>query len=119
MTAVRLGRTDVVKLLLDHGAEVNGREKKFGQTALMWAASHPQIVRLLLNHKADLHAVSTNGMSSCRFIDPLSAPSAQRVCHGLSKATTRAREAARMRFISQYSLETSSPHSCCWTPEWT
>ncbi len=59
MTAVRLGRTDVVKLLLDHGAEVNGREKKFGQTALMWAASHPQIVRLLLNHKADLHAVST------------------------------------------------------------
>ena len=36
-------------MLLDRGA--NGeyaREKKFGQTALMWAAGHPDAVRLLV-----------------------------------------------------------------------
>jgi ankyrin repeat protein len=55
MTAARTGSTDVVRLLLDRGADVNAREKYKGQTALMWAAAerHPEIVRLLLERGAD------------------------------------------------------------------
>jgi ankyrin repeat protein len=58
MTATRLGQVDVVKMLLDRGALVNAREKKFGQTALMWAAGYPAETRLLVDHGADVHAVS-------------------------------------------------------------
>lgn len=43
MTAARTGSVDVVRALLVHGARVNGKEKRRGQTALMWAVSenHP------------------------------------------------------------------------------
>ncbi|HLJ14518.1 MAG TPA: ankyrin repeat domain-containing protein, partial [Bryobacteraceae bacterium] len=58
MTAARLGQIDVMKMLLDHGARVNAREKKFGQTALMWAAGHPDAVRLLVARGADVRATS-------------------------------------------------------------
>ena len=58
MTAARLGQVDVVKLLLDRGANVNARTKKFGQTAVMWAAGYPAIVRLLLERGADPSAVT-------------------------------------------------------------
>jgi ankyrin repeat protein len=37
---------------------VNIHEKKFGQTALMWAVGNPEAVRLLLKHGADIRAVS-------------------------------------------------------------
>jgi hypothetical protein len=47
-----------MKLLLSRGADVNAREKKFGQTALMWAAGYPAAVRLLLEHGADPRAVT-------------------------------------------------------------
>src|SRR5216110_3013447 len=40
MNAAHLGRTDLVKLLLEHGAKTDARTKKFGQTALMSAAGH-------------------------------------------------------------------------------
>ena len=58
MTATRLGQIDVMKMLLDRGAAVNAREKKFGQTALMWAAGHPMATRLLVDRGADMQAVS-------------------------------------------------------------
>jgi ankyrin repeat protein len=58
MTAARMGQADVVKLLLARGAKVNEREKRFGQTALMWAAGYPDGVRMILDHGADVHAVS-------------------------------------------------------------
>ena len=58
MTAARLGQVDVMKMLLDRGARVNDREKRFGQTALMWAAGTPAAVRLLVERGADVHATS-------------------------------------------------------------
>ena len=56
MTASRIGRTDIMKLLLDRGAKVNAQDHKYFQTALMWAAGQPEAVRLLLDHGADIHA---------------------------------------------------------------
>lgn len=58
MAAARLGQTGVIRMLLDHGADTNARDRKFGQTALMWAAGHPEAVRLLLDRGADPHAVT-------------------------------------------------------------
>lgn len=56
MAAVRAGSVDIVKALLEHGADVNAAEKVRGQTALMWAVSqrHPDVVRILLDHGADV-----------------------------------------------------------------
>jgi ankyrin repeat protein len=58
MTCSRSGSTAGVRALLDLGADVNAKEKLRDQTALMWAVSqtHPDVVRLLLEHQADLHA---------------------------------------------------------------
>ena len=39
MTAARTGKVDAVKVLLAHGADVNFKESRRGQTALMWAAA--------------------------------------------------------------------------------
>lgn len=58
MTAARMGRVDIMNQLLTHGADANAREKKFGQTALMWAAGKPEAVHLLLKHGADPRPVS-------------------------------------------------------------
>lgn len=58
MTATRLGQIDVMKMLLERGASVNARERKFGQTALMWAAGRPAAVRLLVERGADVRATS-------------------------------------------------------------
>jgi ankyrin repeat protein len=56
MTAARLGHVDVMKLLLAKGAAVNARDRKFGQTALMWAAGRPDAVSMLVEHGADIRA---------------------------------------------------------------
>jgi len=60
MTAARAGNADAVKVLLDHGADVNARENYKGQTALMWAAAehHSDVVKVLLDHGADWKVVS-------------------------------------------------------------
>ena len=59
MTAARRGQTDIVSALLKRGADVNARTRKFGQTALMWATGHPDIVRLLLQSGADPKPLTT------------------------------------------------------------
>ncbi len=58
MTAAHMGQIDVMKQLIDHGANVNARDKKFGQTPLMWAAGYPAAVRLLVERGADVHIAS-------------------------------------------------------------
>lgn len=58
MVACRMGQADTVRLLLDKGANVDVKEKKFQQTALMWAMGTPSIVRMLLDKGADTKAVT-------------------------------------------------------------
>lgn len=58
MIAARMGRVDIMKGLLASGASVNARERKFGQTALMWAAGHTEAVQMLVRGGADIRAVT-------------------------------------------------------------
>ena len=60
MTAARTGNAAAVRVLLDHGAEVDARETQLGETALMWAASenHAEVVSLLVSRGADVNARS-------------------------------------------------------------
>lgn len=57
MAVARTGNTATAKLLLEHGANVQRREKWGDQTALMWAASQqqPAMIKLLLEHGADVN----------------------------------------------------------------
>jgi len=48
----------MMKRLLSGGARVDTRERKFGQTALMWAAGNPEAVALLIERGADVRAVT-------------------------------------------------------------
>ena len=55
MMAAASGNADAVKVLLDHGADVNAKESAHGQTALMFAAAlnRADVVQLLLARGAD------------------------------------------------------------------
>ena len=57
MTAARTGQPDLLRVLLDRGADLNAREKWYGETALIWAAAenHPDAVRVLLDRGADVN----------------------------------------------------------------
>src|SRR5207244_7383764 len=59
MVASRGGYAAVAEQLLSKGANINAHGTR-GQTALMWAVAqqHPEVVRVLIAHKADLHAKS-------------------------------------------------------------
>ena len=61
MTAARTGTVDALKTLIARGANVNAREKWFGETAVMWAASenHADAIRVFAEARADLDARST------------------------------------------------------------
>ena len=69
MTAARTGALDVVRLLLDRGANVNAAETWRGQTALMWAAAegHAHVIPTMLSHGADVAARSTKGWTPLLF----------------------------------------------------
>ena len=58
MAAARTGNVDAMKVLLDHGADLNAKETLRGTTALMWAADegHAAAIQLLIEHGADIKA---------------------------------------------------------------
>lgn len=60
MLCARKGAVEAVKGLLATGADPNIAEPRDGQTALMWAVAggHPQVVRALIEHRADIRARS-------------------------------------------------------------
>src|SRR5437870_7659246 len=60
MTCARTGAAAAVKALLAHRADVNAKEHEHHQTALMWAAAqrHPDVVRVLIDARADIRARS-------------------------------------------------------------
>jgi ankyrin repeat protein len=60
MLAAGSGSVDAVKVLLDNGADVDGKDINQGQTALMFAAAlgRAEVIKVLAAHGADLKAVS-------------------------------------------------------------
>ena len=60
MACANTGAEEGVRALLKRGAEVNAKEGKDDQTALMWAAAekHPQVVRVLVENGANVAARS-------------------------------------------------------------
>ena len=60
MTCARIGLNDGVAALLNGNADVNAKDSRRGQTALMWAIAegHPDIARLLIEKGADINAQS-------------------------------------------------------------
>ena len=69
MTCARSGNADAVKRLLAGDADVNAKEPAQNQTALMWAAAehHPDVVRTLIEAKANLQAHTKNGFTALHF----------------------------------------------------
>jgi ankyrin repeat protein len=63
MTAASVGDLESAKVLLDRGATVDTRDRNFQQTALMFAVrdNHPDVVRLLVEHGADVNAKTRQG----------------------------------------------------------
>jgi len=64
MHAVQQGSLDMAQMLLASKADVNAREKQFDQTALMWAAGHPELTTLLLAHGADFRTATKSWETS-------------------------------------------------------
>src|SRR5262245_56491030 len=69
MTCARTGNADAVRTLLVHGADVNAKEPTQNQTAAMWAAAerHTQVLRTLIEVKADLNAHTKTGFTPLHF----------------------------------------------------
>ena len=70
MAAAGSGSADAVKVLLDHGAQVNVKESAHGQTAVMFAAAlgRDSVIRVLAEHHADLNvSTSSRKLEHVRF----------------------------------------------------
>ena len=66
--AAEHGRKPVVEWLLDHGAEVNAKDKN-GDTPLHFAAffGHRDVAELLLANQAEINAKDSNGVTPLHF----------------------------------------------------
>ena len=69
MTCAGTGSVAAVRLLIAGGADVNAKEPSQHQTALMWAAAekHPDVVKTLIDHGADLQARTKKGFTALHF----------------------------------------------------
>lgn len=61
------GRAEVLRLLLEAGADPNQRSDYESQTALYCAAAHPDAVAALLDHGADPNVATANGETPLTF----------------------------------------------------
>jgi ankyrin repeat protein len=75
MYAAEIGSLDAMRLLIDHGADVNA-QNAFGSTALMWSVSEPAKVRLLLDHGAQVNTAAKSGRTAL-IIAAFTNPSAE------------------------------------------
>ena len=66
MFAAGVGSARAMTLLIEGGANVNGTNAT-GATALMWAATDIEKVRLLLSHKADVNIASQRGRTALQL----------------------------------------------------
>ena len=68
MSAARNGDLDEIKMLLQLGVDIDGKDDH-GYTALMWAAfkGHADIVRLLIEEDADMNLKSARGTTPLIF----------------------------------------------------
>jgi ankyrin repeat protein len=72
MYAAEIGSLEAMKVLVDHGADVNA-QNAFGSTALMWSVTDSRKVRLLLDHGADVNQTAKSGRTAliiAAFTDP-------------------------------------------------
>ena len=69
MTAARTGALAAVKALLSHGASVDAKDDRRGQTALMWAAAegHAAVVQALIEAGADFRTRLPSGFTPLLF----------------------------------------------------
>jgi hypothetical protein len=72
--------TEVVEMLIRHGADVESRDIKFGRTALLHAclnfyqvANLPKIIDLLVKHKADVNVLDKHNRSVLHYLTSASA----------------------------------------------
>jgi ankyrin repeat protein len=67
--AAEKGNIDIVKLLLEHGADVNGTESKYGSAPLHFAAQkgYLDVVKLLLDYGADINQLNDQGTTPLHF----------------------------------------------------
>jgi ankyrin repeat protein len=75
MYAAEIGSLEAMRLLLDHGADVNA-QNGFGSTALMWSVSDAAKVRLLLDHGAEVNITARTGRTAL-IIAAFTNPSAE------------------------------------------
>lgn len=74
MVASALGRIELVRFLLEKGADINAQDK-YGDTALMDAASdHPEVVELLLEKGADVNIRNKLGKTALEWAIGLEKP---------------------------------------------
>src|SRR5262249_58822044 len=65
MIGAGAGSLDVVRALVQHGADLNAAEPRGGQTALMWAAAegHSDVVAGLVEMGAKVNAATRTGFT--------------------------------------------------------
>src|SRR5690349_5698161 len=61
MTAAASGSAEAVKVLIEHGADINAKEAVYGQTALMFAAAlnRDSVIKVLMEHGAEANVATT------------------------------------------------------------